>query len=122
MSRPEIGLHSRMGQMGQKEKIKKVILEEYLTGKYSIRKLAGVYGISRSTIQRWVKEAEEGGLVKEEDKGGRSVGRLLKDEEAEKEIKRLRRELEDARLYNKLLTTMIDIAEEDLGVDIRKKH
>ena len=61
-------------------------------------------------------------MVKEGEEGGRTIGRLLKDEEAEAEIKRLRRELEDARLHNKLLTTMIDIAEEDLGVDIRKKH
>jgi transposase len=108
--------------MGQKDKIKKVVIEEYLSGKYSLRKLAEVYGIGKSTINNWVKRAEEGGLVKEGDGEGRSVMRLVKDEEAEKEIKRLRRELEDARLYTKLLNTMIDIAEDDLGVDIRKKH
>lgn len=107
--------------MGQKEQLKRVILEEYLTGQYSIRKLAKVYGVGRMVIHRWIKAAEEGGLVKEGEEGGRTVAGLLKDEEAEAEIKRLRAELRDAQLYNKLLNTMIDIAEDDLGVDIRKK-
>lgn len=107
--------------MGQKDKIKKVVIEEYLSGKYSLRKLAEVYGIGKSTINKWVKAAEEGGLVKGEEEGGRVIVRLLKDEEAEGEIKRLRAELRDAQLYNKLLNTMIDIAEDDLGANIRKK-
>ena len=38
-----------------------------------------------------------------------------------RDVKRLQRELEEARLYNKLLTTMIDIAEEQRGIVIRKK-
>jgi hypothetical protein len=38
------------------------------------------------------------------------------------EVRRLQKELEEARLYNDLLNTMIDIAEEQLGVDIRKKR
>jgi transposase len=108
--------------MGQKDKIKRVVIEEYLTGKYSIRELARVYGMSRSSIHRWVKAAEEGGLVKEDDAGGRTGLRLLKDEEAATEIKRLRAELKEAQLYNKLLNRMVDIAREDFGVDLRKKH
>jgi hypothetical protein len=68
-----------------------------------------------------VGEVSRGGVGKGREEGGRSVIKLLKDEEAEAEIKRLRRELKDAQLYNKLLNTMINIAEEDLGVDIRKK-
>jgi len=34
----------------------------------------------------------------------------------------LRKELEKTRLENKLLKAMIEIAEEQLGVDIRKKR
>jgi transposase-like protein len=107
-----------MGYMGQKNKIKRVIIEEYLAGKATYRELERVYGISHSTIHNWVKSAEERGLVRGEEEAGL---RLLKDEEAEAEIKRLRAELKDAQLYNKLLNTMIDIAEDDLGVAIRKK-
>lgn len=108
--------------MGQKEQVRNAILEDYLTGQYSIRKLARVYGVSRMMIHRWLKAAEQEGLVKEEGESGQKVARLLKDEEAEAEIKRLRAELKDAQLYNKLLNRMINIAEEDLGVDIRKKR
>ena len=35
---------------------------------------------------------------------------------------RLRKELEDARLKNELLNAMIDIAEGQMGIDIRKKR
>lgn len=108
--------------MGQKDKIKKVLIEEYLTGKYSIRELARVYGISPSSIHRWVKAAEEGGLEKGDDEGGRTSVGQLKDKEAGAEIKRLRAELKEAQLYNKLLNRMVDIAREDFGVDLRKKH
>jgi hypothetical protein len=38
------------------------------------------------------------------------------------DVKRLRKELEEARLYNKLLNAMIDIAEDQMGIDIRKKR
>lgn len=38
------------------------------------------------------------------------------------EMKQLREELEKERLKNKLLSAMIEIAEEQLGVDIRKKR
>lgn len=38
------------------------------------------------------------------------------------EIRRLEAELRRERLHNKLLNSMIDIAEEQMGVSIRKKH
>jgi UDP-glucose 6-dehydrogenase len=37
------------------------------------------------------------------------------------DVKRLQKELEEARLYNRLLNAMIDIAEEQFRVPIRKK-
>jgi hypothetical protein len=38
------------------------------------------------------------------------------------EVKELQRQLDEARLHNKLLTAMIDIAEDELGIPIRKKR
>ena len=38
-----------------------------------------------------------------------------------KDVKRLQRELYEARLHTKLLETMIDIAEREMGIAIRKK-
>lgn len=91
-------------------KKKEQIVNEYLSGGVTYRKLGAMYGVSKSTVQRWVEaEAPRGG----EDK---------KDKDASREVKRLRRELDEARLYNQLLNTMIDIAEEEMGVKIRKKR
>ena len=47
---------------------------------------------------------------------------VAKQSELSTEVRELQRELEEARLYNKLLNTMIDIAEEQMGIDIRKKR
>jgi hypothetical protein len=49
-------------------------------------------------------------------------GRPKKDQPSESDVKKLQRELEKERLLNKLLNAMIDIAEEQLGVSIRKKY
>ena len=43
-------------------------------------------------------------------------------EEMPGDVKSLQEELRKARLHNELLSAMIDIAEEDLGLPIRKKY
>jgi hypothetical protein len=46
---------------------------------------------------------------------------VTRDAELSTDVRRLRKELEEARLYNKLLNAMIDIAEEQFDIPIRKK-
>ena len=108
--------------MGQ-EKRKETIVAEYLGGGISLREMEAKYGINHRTIHRWVKE-HRAGNGPEREAAERVGARLAAGEKdvSPTEIKRLRRELEEARLYNKLLNTMIDIAEEQVGVVIRKKH
>jgi hypothetical protein len=61
--------------------------------------------------------------VKDLGGGGSLVGKDARyTGEQVAEIKRLRKELEDAKLKNELLVAMIDIAEEQMGIDIRKKR
>lgn len=93
---------------------KSEVVAEYLKGGISLRKLARKYGVNHRQIHRWVKEFGEGGSAAAKD--GRYTGEQVS------EIKRLRKELEDARLKNELLVAMIDIAEEQMGIDIRKKR
>lgn len=82
------------------------------------------YGYGAATIYRWVKRWEK----KREESGKAKVGisvplaEVVEEESASAEIRRLRFELKKAELHNELLNAMIDIAEEDLGVDIRKKR
>ena len=107
--------------MGQREK-KREVVGEYLRGGVSFRELELKYEISCSTIHRWVKERRAG-----EDEAERAelVGRRWRIAEKSgvvAEIERLSRELEQERLRNELLNTMIDIAEDQLGIDIRKKR
>jgi transposase len=106
-----------MGQMGQDDK-KIEVVAEYLKGGVTVRELERKYGTSRSAIHRWIKEYEAG----EELAAKEPEGQVSKDTEmSTADVKRLRKELEEARLYNKLLNAMIDIAEEQFDIPIRKK-
>lgn len=107
--------------MGQREK-KREVVEEYLRGGKSLREMEGKYGINFRTIHRWVKEAEAGLSEEAAAEGRRRRALAVKQGEMPEEVRRLRKELEEARLYNELLNAMIDIAEEQMGVEIRKKR
>lgn len=96
-------------------------MAEYLGGDVSYRELEERYGISSSTLNRWVKEHRSGKGAEKEAIERVALG-LSEAEDLPTDVVELRRELEEARLYNKLLNAMIDIAEEQMGVLIRKKR
>jgi transposase-like protein len=106
------------------EKKREEIVAEYLAGEESYRELETRYGISTSTLQRWVQAG-----VRQTREGGETItGGVERTEEGVSdasqpwsELKRLRSELRRAELHNKLLNAMIDIAEDQMGVKIRKK-
>ncbi|MBS1775019.1 MAG: transposase [Bacteroidetes bacterium] len=96
---------------------KEAIIAEYLTGNTSYRKIGIKYGIDFRLIHSWVMKYQgkkRTGAPKPKDK---------KEEEVplSNEVKQLQRELRKAQLHNKLLNAMIDIAEDQLKIDIRKK-
>ena len=99
-------------------------MKEYLAGGVSYSELGEKYGLSRATLHRWVKAGKAGmgpgGEVTV--RGRRAVMVTYADvEDVPEDVKELQRELKEARLYNKLLNAMIDIAEEQMGAVIRKK-
>lgn len=104
---------------------KQEIVNEYLLGGSSYRDLARKHGVSRTTINNWVMGYEGRGIARE-----RVVERVTSPPmETEKntlglslEVLELQKQLEQERLRNKLLTAMIDIAEEELKIPIRKKY
>jgi len=98
--------------MGQ-EKREEEVIAEYLAGGVSLRELAGKHGMHSSTLHRWVKAHRRGERV------GKRRG-LMK--EMPKGVDRLQEELYEAKLKNELLEEMIRIAEEEMGIPIRKKH
>ena len=106
-----------------KEKLKKVsIVAEYFSGSISHRELAVKHGESSSSVHRWIKQYRdlaEDTLLKE------SVDLIIDKELGEQmpsDVKTLQAELRKSRLHNKLLTAVIDIAEEELSAPIRKKY
>ena len=107
-----------MIQMGQERKHREAV-EAYLRGGVTLRELEVRYKVPHSTIHRWVKEFESG-LTAEQLKA--SMTRRKGQGELPVEVRELQRRLEEERLRNELLNTMIDIAEDQLGVDIRKKR
>ena len=87
-----------------------------------MRELGRRHGISSTKVHRWIREAECAGGVDElerlEARAELTAGERSK---LPASVKQLQKELEEARLYNELLNAMIDIAEEQMGIDIRKK-
>lgn len=113
--------------MSKREKRKKELVAEYVSGELSYREMEERYGVSSSTLQRWVKTSggekiESGGAARGRPGSEDRAGEDRAGEDMASEVKRLRGELRKAELHNKLLNAMIDIAEEQFEIPIRKKH
>jgi len=105
------------------KKLKRVsIVAEYLSGGISYRELLAKHGGSLGSLHRWIKQYHdiaEDTLLKE------NVDLIIDKESGEQmpsDVKTLQAELRKSRLHNKLLTAVIDIAEEELSAPIRKNY
>jgi transposase-like protein len=107
--------------MNKKRTRKEAIVEEYVGGKATYRELSVRYGYSLGTLHRWVKEAEQEKPVKRMGAGSEAQLDKEAEEGLEEEVKRLRKELKMTNLHNEFLNELIDIAGQEMGVDIRKK-
>jgi transposase len=92
-----------------KRKALRIVQEREVRGT-SFRTLAKKYGISHSRIYRMVKQEETGGLPKGKE-----------EEELPDDVKQLKELLRKERLKTELLNNIIDIADKELGTNIRKK-
>lgn len=95
-------------------------VREYLLGRCTYRQLEEKYGISHATLNRCVikyKERQQAKL-----KGmGLSSDPMKPQPDQLPSVEQLQKLLEQERLRNKLLNAMLDIAENELQVPIRKK-
>ncbi len=103
------------------------ILEEYLSTSISLKELKEKYGLkSDGNIYNWMrkfglKKPSEGeiklnnAMAKEKDK-------TLQERLLEEENKKLKQELDHERLRTLALSKLIDVAERELKIDIRKKR
>ena len=113
--------------------LKSQIINEYLTQGGGFRKLAEKYGISRTTICRWVlihqgihnlpptEKQQKYSTSSMNSSPNKSTSEDQSVKELEQKIKALEKQLEWEKLRTEALNTMIDIAEKDLNIAIRKK-
>lgn len=103
------------------------IVREYLTSQKSYRTLAKKYGISRSVIHRWVLKFQGiqcATLEKSYRKKKPYLSEMIKPTVKAIEItdmKLLRKKLADEQKRSAALMKMIEIAEKELKISIRKK-
>ncbi len=99
------------------------ILTEVHSGRISKRSACEKYGINRNTMALFIKKFSLRTL-------GQNISNQVlsnmpeenKNTLLEKQIKHLTKQLEQAKLKNESLETMIKVAEEDLHIRIKKKH
>ena len=95
------------------------IVAEYLIGDSTYRKLGIKHGVDFRRIHSWVTRFQGKPVRRIKPKNKPDVD--LAKEELPTDVKQLQEELRKAKLHNKLLNAIIDIAEEQLKIDIRKK-
>lgn len=104
---------------------KQEIINDYLLGNAGYRVLSEKYGVSRSAINKWVMDFQ--GRPRSKSRELKSVLLpLMKQRDTHEnlpnEVAALKKELAEERLRNKLLTAIIEIAEDELKIPIRKKY
>ena|ERR1041384_6789083 len=115
----------RKGQRGRKSQhslaFKMKVAKEYLDGDESMEQVAERYGERRENICRWVQRFYgelSGGQQSTEQMTDAEQNEL---DELKKQNQELKKKLEFADMKATALELMIDIAEKQLGIDIRKK-
>ena len=110
--------------VGFTEAFKLHVVREVESGRISQSEASRRYGIfGHSTILKWCRKY--GRLLSHRNT---RVGLKSMDEKEmellrlQNENKALRQELEDARFKNVVLETLIEVAERELGIPIRKKY
>lgn len=96
---------------------KLALVSEVEKGNYTYKQIQKVYGIQgRSTVLVWLRKY---GTL---DWSNPTIVQMPKSKETPaQKIKRLERELEDEKIRNLLLNTMIDVSDKQFGTSIRKK-
>lgn len=106
--------------------LKRKIAKEYLSGTASYGILAEENGLrDKSVVKEFVKwykrQLTDEGLDTVQEELLADYDMSKKTDQEKEVLQLLRMQLEEERLKNELLETMIDIAEEELQIDIRKK-
>lgn len=119
-------------QPSYQETFKRKVVKEIITGKYSKKESMEIYNLSWMTIQRWLNKfggsviLEEGietiTLKKYNMSKKNKITESQKVSELRKRVRELETRLQEAELKAELNEKIIDIAEEQFKIPIRKKY
>jgi transposase len=105
--------------------LKRTVVRAVISGRLSMREAMVTYGVKTAlTIERWIKELEQENtdLVASNEAWMKKNMSTQKDTtQNSSDVKALQKGLEDAQLKILALNTLIDVAEEQLKINIRKK-
>jgi transposase-like protein len=105
--------------------LKRSVVRTVRSGRLSMREAMITYGIKTpKTIERWIKELEqENADLVESNAVWMKKNKTTPKDTTEKnaDVKALQKALEEAQLMNAALNTLIDVAEEQFQINIRKK-
>lgn len=108
------------------EELKRKIAKEYLAGRASAGYLAEEHGLKNKSVVKefvkWYRRKDELCVQNEDSMADKKASADNAGEpSAREQLKQLKRQLELSQLKVEALETMIDIAEKELQIDIRKK-
>lgn len=109
--------------------LKRKIAQEYLSGKFSYAVAAEEYGLSgRDVVKEFVRWYRKNYDIKDMSKSENTFDDQPESKNSDssstnknKKLEELQKELEAAKLKIAGLETLIDVAEKELSIDIRKK-
>jgi len=115
------------------ESLKKQVVKTVLEGTYTKGEAAKAYSISWMSVQRWLNKFGHQVLIEEgiseiklkKNQSDISMKRSPESQDIQamkKRIKELEKQLEEAELKAMVYDTMIDVAERELKIPIRKKY
>ena len=117
------GKGKRKGTEPYELKLKARIIGEYLDGESSFAMLSRRYSINAGVISRWIRVIKNGRpVIRKKISKFTGMAQQQTIEQLQEQIKQLNRQLEDERIKAELYKKMIEIAERDLGIPIKKKY
>ena len=105
---------------------KLLIIEEYMNSGESMETFQVKNGMGHCTLSRWMTKfglsnTSHKQFTEMKKAAAQSPEKSLRERTLEVKVAQLERELRNEKLKSMAYSTMIDVAEEELGIEIRKK-
>lgn len=118
----------KSGRVGKYDlAFKRMVISEYRSGRWTMEQLRRRYGLAgKSCISEWISQLERSGDPEEREvwREPQPMSKSKKKESPEdlrRQVKDLERQLDDERLRSEAYSRLIDLAERDHRIEIRKK-